>query len=325
MSLEKETKIFDRAMVEETIDAVSAQILEEPEALATWLNTQAVFCNYSVFNTMLIAAQNPAATKLAGREAWERNGVTINQGAEPIIIQEPVFKDKKGYKERGKAGFKQKEAEKPVDYKIKEVYDVSQTSEGVCLNEIKSYEVLTKALFAIKVAPLKATEKPLLAAYDETENAILFNAQMKRGNRAFYNTLTYAVAMSLIKEKAPTVGNSGKNGKPNPKREYVREMWLAEDVARFTCECIAYMMDSRYLEEDGRYNKQIPYPPEQYRDADKWQMRAVLSNMQKLYNEFTQKVEEVAKGIFIRAKPEAKAADGQEREIKIKAPAVENQ
>lgn len=275
------------------IEAVSEQIIEEPEALGTWLETQAKLERYSAFNTMLIAQQYPDATKIADKETWAKRGAVVKQNAKVINIMEPV-----------KQSPKNRNAESDVwkpRYKIKHMYDVSQTSEGFDAESsaLVGYKVLAKALERIKTVPYQITDRPVLTMYSQENNAILINPANKRGDRAFFNSLTFAVAANLAADYVPGNDQKPEEGtKPqNDKKAWMKELWQEDDVIRFNCECIAYMMDSKYCpQDDMSYSKQIPHLPKAYLDADKWQVRSMLDNMRKLFTDFTDAVSDVSLG-----------------------------
>ena len=80
-----------------------------------YLDVQARFDLYSVSNAILIAAQCPEATKLAGFDSWKADGVYVKRGQDAITILEP---GKEYRKDDGSTG---------VSYNVKKVFDISQT------------------------------------------------------------------------------------------------------------------------------------------------------------------------------------------------------
>ena len=64
--------------------------LYESDKYKDYLRTMAKFTNYSFNNTILIWAQRPDASAVAGYRAWQTKfGRTVNPGAKGIMIYEP--------------------------------------------------------------------------------------------------------------------------------------------------------------------------------------------------------------------------------------------
>ena len=101
------------ALVDETVSRIAA----DGGALQTYLDVQSRFDRYSATNAILISAQMPGATKLAGFDAWRDNGVHIRRGAEAITILEP-----------GKEYTREEDGSTGVFYNPKKVFDISQTT-----------------------------------------------------------------------------------------------------------------------------------------------------------------------------------------------------
>ncbi|MCY0880784.1 MAG: ArdC family protein, partial [Firmicutes bacterium] len=62
------------------------------EAWRRWARTYAHFHTYSIGNQLLIAAQNPEATTVAGFKAWRALGRSVNKGAHGIMIIAPLIR-----------------------------------------------------------------------------------------------------------------------------------------------------------------------------------------------------------------------------------------
>ena len=63
----------NQELVKASIDAlVKALEVGQSEALSSYLTAMAQFHNYSFQNILLIASQQPRATKVAGIRAWKR-------------------------------------------------------------------------------------------------------------------------------------------------------------------------------------------------------------------------------------------------------------
>ena len=120
---------------EEVQDLVDRGIRELNEALAgghsdqlqKFLDTMALFPNYSFNNCMLIALQFPEATLIQGFHAWRKMGRTVIKGQKGIgIIAPMVYKAKT--KDEGKPKSEEPDDKRAVrGFKVVHVFDVSQT------------------------------------------------------------------------------------------------------------------------------------------------------------------------------------------------------
>ena len=83
---------------QQKLQALHDQLTEQVEALRTgedwqrWLRTAAKFHDYSFQNTLLILAQQPDATAVAGYEAWKALGRQVDKGQKGIAIFAPILR-----------------------------------------------------------------------------------------------------------------------------------------------------------------------------------------------------------------------------------------
>ena len=116
--------------------ALSKQSLEElgrqleagrSESLARFLDAVAKFHQYSWGNVMMILAQKPDATQVAGIRTWNRLGRYVRKGEKGLGFFAPMrFKEKEG---TGSG-----EEEDRIAFRVVHVFDLSQT-DGVPLPE----------------------------------------------------------------------------------------------------------------------------------------------------------------------------------------------
>lgn len=76
-----------RAMQDELADAVDG--LADDEMWNRYLDTMALFHNYSFQNQMLIGIQRPDATRVAGFQTWKKAGRSVRKGEKGISILAP--------------------------------------------------------------------------------------------------------------------------------------------------------------------------------------------------------------------------------------------
>ena len=92
----------------------------DAEGFRRYLRFSARFHRYSANNVLLILAQRPDATRVAGYEAWRSMGRQVRRGEKGIRILAPVTR--KAEDERGKEA-----ARALVGFRTATVFDVSQT------------------------------------------------------------------------------------------------------------------------------------------------------------------------------------------------------
>ena len=150
----------------------------DSEKYKEYLTTMSKFHNYSINNVLLIAMQFPAATMVAGFNAWKRNfGRHVMEKEKGIKILAPApYKktietqalDANGVPKvdaSGKEVMEQKEITVPA-FKVTTVFDVSQTdgkelpSLGVDMltGDVAEYEKLWRILKEISPSPIELEE-----------------------------------------------------------------------------------------------------------------------------------------------------------------------
>jgi DNA primase len=106
------------------VEALHAALESGVAALTTsddwrkWLTVQARFHNYSFGNTLLILAQCPNATNVAGYRTWQSLGRQVRKGEKSIGILAPMFAKDKESKNDDK---------RLIGFRAVSVFDVSQT------------------------------------------------------------------------------------------------------------------------------------------------------------------------------------------------------
>ena len=118
---------MERTTATELLATLAGGVAELTNSTAwrAWLDVQRRFHRYSWGNTLLIAAQCPDATRVAGFHAWLRLGRHVRKGEHGIAILAPVVPrlrvvDADSGDERWVAG-------RPHAFRVAHVFDVSQT------------------------------------------------------------------------------------------------------------------------------------------------------------------------------------------------------
>ena len=127
----------NRALAYEMLETATEE-LNNPDTVMAYLDIQSKFDRYSVSNALLVAYQNPGATRLCDSKTWQKNHVFINKGETGIIILEP---GKEYTREDGKT---------VTPYNAKKVFDISQTNARPRQNRTKTPDarVVVKAMIA---------------------------------------------------------------------------------------------------------------------------------------------------------------------------------
>ena len=112
-------------LVEEGIAALNEALRNgHSETLKRFLDTVARFHRYSFNNAILIAAQRPDATRVAGFHAWRKFGRCVQKGEHGIAIFAPMSRRKDCDEREATTS----DGEKSVfGFRIAYVFDVSQT------------------------------------------------------------------------------------------------------------------------------------------------------------------------------------------------------
>jgi antirestriction protein ArdC len=120
---------------EDRIAAIHAQLLDHVATLAStrqWremLTVAARFHTYSPNNVLLIAAQRPDATRVAGYRAWSQLGRQVRKGEQGIAILAPMLRRAEAISPEGDSPRPETDRESRVlrGFRVTHVFDVSQT------------------------------------------------------------------------------------------------------------------------------------------------------------------------------------------------------
>jgi hypothetical protein len=144
-------------MAKKSIEEVSKDLekhvseMFESEAYKAWLNTNSLFPQYSLNNTLMINHQRPDATRVCGYKAWNKMNRQVKAGEKGIKIYVPFKRfskekilDKEGNPVLDEDGKPKVRKTEWVTFGLGTVFDVSQT-EGEPLPSIKVSELTDKA------------------------------------------------------------------------------------------------------------------------------------------------------------------------------------
>ena len=132
----------NRALAYEMLETATEE-LNNPDTVMSYLDIQSKFDRYSVSNALLVAYQNPEATRLCDSKTWQKNHVFINKGETGIIILEP---GKEYTRDDGKT---------VTPYNAKKVFDISQTNARPRQQKTRTPDVRLVIKGMLKTSPVK--------------------------------------------------------------------------------------------------------------------------------------------------------------------------
>lgn len=138
----------NRAFAYEMLKTATEE-LNNPDTVMAYLDIQSKFDRYSVSNALLVAYQNPKATRLCDSKTWQKNHVFINKGETGIIILEP---GKEYTKDDGTTA---------TPYNAKKVFDISQTNAKKRNYQRKTPDarVIVKAMIKTSPVPVEISNQ----------------------------------------------------------------------------------------------------------------------------------------------------------------------
>ena len=256
----KERATYERQQFQQAknqIEDALAQYKEHPEQIAEMLVFKSRFYQYSINNTLLIAAQNPGVTFVGSYARWKELGYSVKLGQHGLKVLVPVeitnFKviDKDGKEHirqlrdatlEEKAAIKAGKIEtwKRRGYKIGNVFDISQTTcppddypkifhQGYSSTQHAALYDAVKAFSASQKIPVTEgdVQSISLRGYFDTEaNSIKISDKLTDTERL--STLTHELGHALMY------------------RQNVSEVNLPSDVRELEADSFSIMLQSQF-------------------------------------------------------------------------------
>lgn len=159
-----------RAEATEKLDGAVQALLSE-DGFRAWLDARALFHNYSMNNTLLILAQRPDATRVAGASTWRKLDRMINKGERAMRVFAPKTWAVSCAKDAPGAFWNERRNEytrKITVFDLVPVFDVAQTN-GADLPEPPKPQPLTGDSHAHLLPRLEAlaTDLGYTVTYDD--------------------------------------------------------------------------------------------------------------------------------------------------------------
>lgn len=219
---EKRTKKQQEDKIKELTEKLQAGIQElyDSDKYRDYLRTMAKFTNYSFNNTVLIWAQRPDASAVAGYRAWQTKfDRTVNPGAKGIMIYEPtnykrILKEKvldqDGNPVKDQDGnFVTREVERTFpSFKVGYVFAYEDTSGkplpcivSILDKDVDDYDTLMNALQAVSPAPIRFAPVPGTANgyYDLGKREICVDCGLPQLQKV--KTSIHEIAHGLLHDK----------------------------------------------------------------------------------------------------------------------------
>jgi antirestriction protein ArdC len=124
-------------LVRQQIQALEAKItaFRTSQEFLDFLKTMCRFHRYSFHNQMMILAQKPDATRIAGFRTWKKLGRYVKRGEKGIMIFVPIICHREDSQDKDDEESQEQPEEEVTYFKTGYVFDISQT-EGKPLPQI---------------------------------------------------------------------------------------------------------------------------------------------------------------------------------------------
>lgn len=247
------------------IEDATREIQSSGELFREYLDLQARFDRYSVSNALLIFAQNPEATgPMKTFDEWNKNKVSIEKGEKAFMLLEP-----------GKE-YEREDGSKGVNYKVKRVFDLTQTKAYQKTERKVSYDERTLLKALITDAPCR-----MVISSDMAENT---NAVYKPDEKTIFVRQGMdgpSIFRALTKELAQAHMDKGEGYRHGD--NYI------------TAYCISYMLCKRYGVPVTGYD--FKTMPEKYTNMSAKEFRAELGKIRDLAGDISRDMNRVMDSI----------------------------
>lgn len=144
-------------------DTTLVNMMTDRGLFQRYLKAQGQFDRYSVNNAALISAQMPTAKLLKSKKDWKALGIDIHKGARAVTILEPH-------------PYTRSDGRTATGYDVKEVYDISQTSEAgsMAMEAPLPVRTVVRALIEASPVPVKPTAELDRDAYYDPSQRVVF-------------------------------------------------------------------------------------------------------------------------------------------------------
>ena len=267
----KARKQAQRSEVYGMIDAAAQEMQYNGELFQSFLDVQARFDRYTVNNAILIAKQNPAATRLADFDTWQKEEVRVRKGEKGIAILEPGGE------------YTREDGSTATRFQVKYVFDISQTDspQRVTPSVTRDLRLLLKALITHAPCQMQISDNMAEnrnALYSPKERTIYVRQGMDGPD--IFRALTSELAHARMSQGDP---------------EYKRTGNL------YTAHYVSYLLCRRYGVPADQFK--FDKVPEEYAKMDSQTFRRELNRIRDVAGEISQSMNRVLDGQS-RVKPQ---------------------
>lgn len=254
-----EKKKAEKAALYQEINDTAVAVASDPEKFRAYLDTQSRNDLYSAANTLTLLKYCPNATRLREFDDWAAEGARIKKGSTSIPILDPNE-------------FTKKDGTPGIDFNIKKMFDVSQTTAKQTPAPSVNRDPRTLIAVMIDTSPVDAElvdelPYPNMGAFYNNEKQTLFVKKNIGDSVALCQCIAQELGHAQLSIQS--------------------EAYSRRDMG-FAAVCVGYMLCKKYGVDTKNFG--IDKLPEHWKEKDPKQIRADISTMRYAYREIHSRV-----------------------------------
>lgn len=247
----------DKERLFDDLKRLTVEVVKDETEFRKYLDFQSLLDKYSVANVILIAGKLDNASRLKTRGDWEEQGIRVLDGMESIQIFEP-------YEYKTEGGLIKS------DYKVKAMFDISQTDAGESHKDKKIPErIILKALIKespVEIEGVSLMENEVVAEYSHKNQKIYVRRDIEP--ETFFKAVSKEIAYSHFAQN---------------------DYGFNKEKYEFKAECVAYMLCRKYGYEPDIDRCNIP---NKMRDMSPKEVRMELFAIKSTFCEIKDHIQE---------------------------------
>lgn len=323
--MEKQTDKLNREekfeALQEQLETIADSYVADPEKIAEYLQFASKFYRYSPTNTMLIQAQNSAATFIASFQAWRSQGYSVRRGETGMKIFVPVtvtfFKDSKGdVKQISQATAQEKkmiqdkkfESWTKLRFKIGTVFDIVQTNvpfadypkiltPGVASEEHAAITERLTSYIEANVCDVKTQMSDgatILGSYDRHLNLIQLSPAQE--DTALLSTLAHELGHAIMHQEKPDLSVAEKEFQADAFSIMLHQE-LGLDITDDTKAHLAYVFNEMKRDIERRAIKEAPEDVDKKEYVKLSQRRVMIFSLKEVHATYNAHIPSIIKAI----------------------------
>lgn len=254
-----EKRKAEKAEVYKMLDDTVAEIVKSPEKFKGYLDVQSRMDRYTANNALLMYKQFPQASQVKEFDDWIAEGVKVNKGSKTFIILDPYEYTKKD----GTPG---------IDFNLKRVLDVSQTSGRKSALPIVNRDPRQLAAVMLDTAPIEVASVEELPYPD-------MGAFYKNEDQTLYVKKDIGDSAALCQCVAQELGHA--------QLAINNESYSRRNMG-FQAVCIGYMLCKKYGVDTKNFS--IDHIPDELKNKEPKEIKMELGKGQKALKEIVSRV-----------------------------------